>query len=294
MKTAALTLALLASLAGVSNSQAQGLEQAAWLAGCWALEGAEPGSMEQWTPPAGGAMLGLARTLKNGRMGSYEFLQIREMAGARMAYVARPSGQAEVRFPLLRAAEGELVFENLGHDFPQRISYQRQVDGRLLARIEGRRPGGEQRVVDFPLRRADCSTLPGGPAPQRVQGSFEVKMAPQPGGESGAPGRMLLDKRFSGALEGTSQGQMLALSTATKGSAGYVAMELFTGTLAGRRGSFVLQHSGTMTRGTPSLTVSVLPDSGSGELQGLSGTMGIRIESGKHFYDFEYSLPSQP
>jgi len=277
-------------------ARAQGLEQAAWLAGCWQLEDAEAGSVEQWMAPAGGAMLGMARTVKNARVVAYEFLQIRERSGGQLVYVARPSGQGETEFRLLRAAAGELLFENPAHDFPQRISYQRQGDGRLLARIEGRRANGEPRGVDFPMRRADCGIVAA--ATQRVQGEFEVRMLPQPspqaGGEPQAPGRMLLDKRFSGAMEGVSQGQMLTFRSAVEGSAGYVAMELFKGRLAGRRGSFVLQHSGTLNRGAPGLTVSVVPDSGTEELQGLAGTMGVRIEGGKHYYDFDYSLPAKP
>ncbi len=126
---------------------------------------------------------------------------------------------------------------------------------------------------------------------QKITGEFEVKMSPQPqdGGE-GAPGRMLLDKRYHGPLEATAVGQMMALVTAVKGSAGYVAMELVTGSLDGKRGSFALQHSGTMDRGTPSLSVTVVPDSGTGELLGLKGRLHIRIENGKHFYDFEYAF----
>jgi hypothetical protein len=102
---------------------------------------------------------------------------------------------------------------------------------------------------------------------------------------------MSLAKRFHGDLEGTSQGQMLAAATAVKGSAGYVAIELVTGALGGRRGSFVLQHSGTMTRGTPQLTIAVVPDSGTDELAGLQGRMTITIEGGAHSYELDYSLP---
>jgi hypothetical protein len=126
---------------------------------------------------------------------------------------------------------------------------------------------------------------------QSVSGEFEVKMSPQAQeGGAGAPGRMLLDKRYLGPLEAVSTGQMLALMTAVKGSAGYVALEWVSGSLEGRKGGFALQHSGTMNRGAASLSVSVVPDSGSDELQGLSGQMNIRIEGGKHFYDFEYTL----
>jgi hypothetical protein len=84
---------------------------------------------------------------------------------------------------------------------------------------------------------------------------------------------------------------MLATGTAVQGSAGYVAMERVDGTLGGRRGAFNLQHSGTMTRGAPGLEINVVPDSGTGELTGLAGTLAITIANGKHFYDFEYSLP---
>lgn len=122
-----------------------------------------------------------------------------------------------------------------------------------------------------------------------ISGEFEVKMTPQDGPE-GSPGRMLLDKRYRGALDATGQGQMLAFGTAVQGSAAYVALEQVTGVLAGRRGSFALLHSGTMDRGTPSLSMTVVPDSGTDELKGLSGRMGIRIEGGRHFYDFRFQL----
>ncbi|MDY7095499.1 MAG: DUF3224 domain-containing protein [Acidobacteriota bacterium] len=128
----------------------------------------------------------------------------------------------------------------------------------------------------------------------RAEGTFEVQLTPQeegagePGGE---PGRMVLDKTFQGDLEASSRGQMLTAMTTTPGSAGYVAMEQVTGKLGGREGSFVLQHSGIMTEGQQQLSIEVVPRSGSGELEGLTGTMEIRIEDGQHFYVFEYSLP---
>ncbi len=103
---------------------------------------------------------------------------------------------------------------------------------------------------------------------------------------------MSIDKKFSGDLEGTSKGEMLSAMTAVKGSAGYVALERVRGTLHGRSGSFVLQHSGTMTRGVPELTVTVVPDSGVDQLEGLKGKMTIKIEGGRHFYEFEYELAS--
>ncbi len=127
---------------------------------------------------------------------------------------------------------------------------------------------------------------------QIAEGAFDVKMVPQSADPAGGEsiGRMLLDKRFHGALDATSKGQMLAMRTAVEGSAGYVAMEVVTGKLDGRQGRFVLQHSGTMNRGAPMLTLTVVPDSGTGELAGLSGSMAIVITEGKHSYRFDYSL----
>ena len=126
----------------------------------------------------------------------------------------------------------------------------------------------------------------------RASGTFEVQLTPQPSESPDVvPGRMSIDKRFHGDLEGTSRGQMLAASTSVAGSAGYVAIERFEGTLMGRRGTFVLQHSATMTRGAPDLRIAVVPDSGTGELEGLSGSMTIVIEGGKHSYGFDYTLP---
>ena len=122
-------------------------------------------------------------------------------------------------------------------------------------------------------------------------GEFEVKMTPQPADDKAAVGKFTLDKKFHGDLEGTSKGEMLAIMTSVEGSAGYVAMEQFTGTLNGRSGTFALQHTGTMTRGAPQLSVTVVPDSGTGQLLGLSGQMTIKIEGGKHSYEFEYRLP---
>jgi hypothetical protein len=120
---------------------------------------------------------------------------------------------------------------------------------------------------------------------------FEVKLNPEEDKVADPTvGRMSIDKQFHGDLEGTSKGQMLAVSSEVKGSAGYVAMERITATLQGRRGSFALQHSGTMTRGTPQLTVTVVPDSGTDQLVGLSGNMKINIVDGKHFYEFDYTL----
>jgi Protein of unknown function (DUF3224) len=130
----------------------------------------------------------------------------------------------------------------------------------------------------------------------RASGTFEVKLTPQKSGDAAdaAVGRMTIDKQFHGDLTATSRGEMLTAGTSVKGSAGYVAMEKVTGTLKGRTGTFVLQHSGTMTRGAPQLSVTVVPDSGTGQLAGVTGTMTIKIADGKHSYEFEYSLPETP
>jgi len=127
----------------------------------------------------------------------------------------------------------------------------------------------------------------------QANGTFEVKLVPQSLENATADamlGRMTIDKQFHGDLEGNSKGSMLTAGTSVPGSAGYVAIERVAGSLHGRKGSFTLQHTGTMTRGTPQLTVSVVPDSGTGELQGLSGSFTIQIESGKHSYQFDYTL----
>ncbi len=129
-------------------------------------------------------------------------------------------------------------------------------------------------------------------------GAFEVKIDPQPPDEKGggaAIGRMFLDKQFHGDLEATSKGTMLAAGTGAKNSSGgYVALEIVTGSLKGRTGTFVLQHSATMNRGVPQLSITVVPDSATGQLTGLAGKMNITIADGKHSYDFEYTLPETP
>ena len=128
---------------------------------------------------------------------------------------------------------------------------------------------------------------------KHAKGTFDVKMAPQTDDKVGDPtvGRMALDKQFHGDIEGTSKGQMLAVSTDVPGSAGYVAMERVNGSLHGRNGTFALQHNGVMTRGEPELSITVVPDSGTGELAELAGKMTINIVDGKHFYELEYILP---
>jgi len=127
-----------------------------------------------------------------------------------------------------------------------------------------------------------------------ARGTFEVKVTPQPLSYDAGDAmlaRMSLEKQFHGDLEGTSSGEMLSAGSPVKGSAGYVAIERVSGALAGRNGTFVLQHSATMNRGTPSLSITVVPDSGTGDLVGLTGKMNIIIEGHEHSYEFEYALP---
>ena len=130
----------------------------------------------------------------------------------------------------------------------------------------------------------------------KVSGTFEVNLQPlasfAEGNDGINLGRMSIEKTFSGELSATSQGEMLTAMTPVKGSAGYVAIEQVTGTLSGRNGRFVLQHFGTMNQENNFLLLEVVPNSGTGELTGLSGKMSIRIEDGQHFYEFDYELAS--
>lgn len=126
-----------------------------------------------------------------------------------------------------------------------------------------------------------------------AHGTFDVKAIPQPAGDAaGGPfSRLFLDKQFHGDLAGTSKGQMMAAGTAVEGSAGYVALEIVTGTVNGRRGNFILQHTGSMRQGVPTmLTVTVVPDSGTDQLTGLTGQMTITVDGRNHSYVFEYTL----
>ncbi|HEY7292684.1 MAG TPA: DUF3224 domain-containing protein [Vicinamibacterales bacterium] len=128
----------------------------------------------------------------------------------------------------------------------------------------------------------------------RAKGTFDVKVAPLPAydtTEATTLGRMSLDKVYHGDLDGTAKGEMLTGMTSVKNSGAYVAVERFAGTLAGRRGTFVLHHTGIMDRGSQKLTVTVVPDSGTDQLTGLSGSLNIIIAAdGTHSYEFDYSL----
>lgn len=148
-----------------------------------------------------------------------------------------------------------------------------------------------QGIVTVPARaQAPASpSIAKAPMTQSATGTFEVSLKPLTG-EDAALGRMSIDKQFSGQLTASSKGEMLAFRSPVKGSAGYVAMELVTGTLNGKRGSFVLQHTGSMDRGAQQLSITIVPDSGTGELAGISGKLDLNIADGKHFYDIKYSL----
>jgi Protein of unknown function (DUF3224) len=131
----------------------------------------------------------------------------------------------------------------------------------------------------------------------QAKGTFEVKVKPLPADEKVeglTVGRMSIHKQLKGDLEGTSKGEMTTVGTSVPGSAGYVAVEQVTGTLAGRSGSFVLLHQGTMKGEAFDLAITVVPDSGTGQLEGLAGTMTIIITEGKHSYELDYTLPSAP
>ena len=129
----------------------------------------------------------------------------------------------------------------------------------------------------------------------KATGTFEIKLLPlEPyavGSDGVNLGRLSIDKTFQGDLAAQSQGEMLSALTPTEGSAGYVAIEQVSGSLHGKKGSFVLQHFGISEAEGQRLIVEVVPDSGTGKLVGLSGQMAILIEDGQHFYEFEYSLP---
>lgn len=151
-------------------------------------------------------------------------------------------------------------------------------------------------VLAQPPRTSTASAQAKGDAvvTQHASGSFDVKVSPvgtPDKAEGSTLGRMSLDKQYHGALEATGKGEMLTAGTDVKGSGAYVAIERVTGTLDGRTGSFVLQHTGTMTQGVPAMTITVVPDSGSGQLAGIAGKLTIIIESGKHSYVLDYTLP---
>ena len=131
-----------------------------------------------------------------------------------------------------------------------------------------------------------------------ARGTFEVQVVPQkadnPPAETAQIGRFSLDKQFHGDIEAVSHGEMLGIRSENQTSGGYVAIERINGTLHGRTGTFALQHSGAMSAGSQQMTITVVPDSGTGQLAGLTGKMTIKIENKQHFYEFDYALPETP
>ena len=152
-------------------------------------------------------------------------------------------------------------------------------------------------AITYARARANApikSAVQGAIVTEHASGTFDVKLAPvgEPDKADGLTlGTYTLDKQYHGDLEASAKGTMLTAGTEVKGSAGYVAIERVTGTLKGHKGSFVLQHNGTLTRGTPQQNIVVVPDSGTGQLTGLTGKLTVIIESGSHSYEFDYSLP---
>ena len=126
-----------------------------WLKGCWSLNRNGRETTEHWLKPAGGTMLGISRTIADGKTVEFEFTQIRQEASGEIFFIAKPSGQPEASFKMIKGGANEVVFENPQHDFPQRVIYRRQSDGSLLGRIEGVSKGKEK-SVDFPMTRARC------------------------------------------------------------------------------------------------------------------------------------------
>ena len=131
------------------------LEDLAWLKGCWESDGKNRQTTEHWLKPAGQTMLGLSRTVADGKTVEFEFMQIQQEESGDIYFIAKPSGQKETRFKLIKASEREAVFENPGHDFPQRVIYRSENEGVLLGRIEGIQNGSEK-TVDFPMKRISC------------------------------------------------------------------------------------------------------------------------------------------
>jgi hypothetical protein len=155
--------AWLALLAGSAAGADDALARLAWLGGCWQAQGGDAGSLEVWMPAAGGAMFGIGRTVRQGRTIEFEFMQVRAAADGTLAYIAQPSGRSPTTFPLLRQSDTEVVFENLQHDFPQRVAYRLDSAASLTARIEGAR-NGAMRAIEFPMRRQSCDAALGGAA----------------------------------------------------------------------------------------------------------------------------------
>jgi len=154
-----IVLLLAGSVHSAPVTGTESVQDLAWLAGCWASRGGEPGSGEQWSVPAGGTLFGINRTVRDSRTVAFETMQIVETGEGRIEFVANPSGQAGARFALVQIGDQEVVFENREHDFPQRILYRLTADGNMEARIEGEQEGRTQ-AIDFPMDAVACDPAP--------------------------------------------------------------------------------------------------------------------------------------
>lgn len=157
------TTTLLGAIAPSARADEAQLALLSWLPGCWNTEQAEPGSGEQWMPLAGDSLLGVSRTVRGGRTAGFEFMRIAHGADGRVAFFAQPSGKPPASFALLRISDREVVFENLEHDFPQRVIYRFEPPNKLHASIEGQRAGSLRRIA-YPMVRVSCDALAARPA----------------------------------------------------------------------------------------------------------------------------------
>lgn len=146
----------------VLHAQGAPIDRIGWLAGCWEQRGPNRLTVEQWMPPFGGAMIGASRTVIGGALREFEHIRITTDSG-RLVYTALPSGQRETKFPFKDLSDTMVVFENLAHDFPQRIIYRKRGADSVIARIEGPGPNGTVRGASFPFRRASCTERPAPP-----------------------------------------------------------------------------------------------------------------------------------
>jgi hypothetical protein len=140
-----------------ASASPDSISDLAWLSGCWAAINQEPGSREQWMPPAGGTMLGMNRTVRDSKTVAFEFMRIVEQDDGGLEFIASPSGQSTASFLMVSVKDREVIFENPDHDFPRRIIYRLVSDEDLLGRIEGT-IDGEERAADFPMKRIECQS----------------------------------------------------------------------------------------------------------------------------------------
>ena len=152
MKRVVLIFLLL--MPGIGSAD-DGIDSLRWLSGCWAAEGQEQGSIEYWMAPAGGSMFGVTRTVRGDETTTYEYMRIVTESSGDIVFVASPAGQETATFTLKYLADNEVAFENLQHDFPQRVIYRLEQPDKLIGRIEGN-INGVSRSVDFPMTRISC------------------------------------------------------------------------------------------------------------------------------------------